>query len=429
MACSCGKKKPTGPAALPPAPTLLSPENGRYGVATSVTLSWNASSGATGYCVQVSADPAFTNCIFNQSGISQTSRVIDSLNDTMRYYWRVQAANGNGSSGWSAVWCFTTVNVGISKIGSYNTPGWAVDVVVEGNYAYVADNDGGLRILDISNPATPFEAGYYDTPRHMQKIVLSGKYVYMNENENGMRIIDISNPSNPVEAGFYDIYSAWYEGIGQIAVAGNYAYITDSFHCLRIIDVTNPSNLIVVGTLSVAYRPYAISVKGSYAYIAEWADPGWGEALLHVIDVSNPTVIIEVGKIKNTNPMAVNLVIDGNYAYISDVRHGLAIANISNPVNPYEVGRFPTSSYIYAVDINGHYAYVSDTTGILIIDISNPTEPIEIGHCNTPSLIQDLYVHNNYIYDANGGEGLLIYKVDYSKVVKTGQAAKTRAQK
>ena len=41
-------------AAVPAAPTLSSPSNGATGVATSPTLSWNASSGATSYRVLVS---------------------------------------------------------------------------------------------------------------------------------------------------------------------------------------------------------------------------------------------------------------------------------------------------------------------------------------------------------------------------------------
>jgi hypothetical protein len=33
------------------------------------------------------------------------------------------------------------------------------DVAVVGNYAYVAADDQGLRVLDVSNPLAPFEVG------------------------------------------------------------------------------------------------------------------------------------------------------------------------------------------------------------------------------------------------------------------------------
>jgi len=35
------------------------------------------------------------------------------------------------------------------------TPGYACGVAVDGDYAYVADYDSGLRIIDISDPEMP----------------------------------------------------------------------------------------------------------------------------------------------------------------------------------------------------------------------------------------------------------------------------------
>jgi hypothetical protein len=45
--------------------------------------------------------------------------------------------------------------------GSYDTAGEARGVSVSGNYAYVADGDTGLVIIDISNPASSTLAGKY----------------------------------------------------------------------------------------------------------------------------------------------------------------------------------------------------------------------------------------------------------------------------
>ncbi len=42
--------------------------------------------------------------------------------------------------------------------------GSASDVVAAGNYAYIADGRAGLRVLDVSDPATRRrrEVGFYD---------------------------------------------------------------------------------------------------------------------------------------------------------------------------------------------------------------------------------------------------------------------------
>jgi len=43
--------------------------------------------------------------------------------------------------------------------GNYDTSGIAFDVEIVGDYAYVADYDSGLQIIDISNPAAPISCG------------------------------------------------------------------------------------------------------------------------------------------------------------------------------------------------------------------------------------------------------------------------------
>lgn len=96
-------------AATPPAPVLLSPPNGATNQPTTVTLSWNASGGATSYRVQVSTTSLFTTTIFDDSTIATTSTQVASLNNSTRYFWRVRAKNGAGSGPYTAAWDFTTI--------------------------------------------------------------------------------------------------------------------------------------------------------------------------------------------------------------------------------------------------------------------------------------------------------------------------------
>jgi hypothetical protein len=49
-------------------------------------------------------------------------------------------------------------------VGSYDTPGVARAVAVEGQYAFVADDRRGLHVLDISDPTAPKPVGFYDSP-------------------------------------------------------------------------------------------------------------------------------------------------------------------------------------------------------------------------------------------------------------------------
>ena len=52
-------------------------------------------------------------------------------------------------------------------VGFCDTPGQAKGVAVSGNYAYVADWDHGLRVVNISNPAAPAKRWAFMTRRGM----------------------------------------------------------------------------------------------------------------------------------------------------------------------------------------------------------------------------------------------------------------------
>jgi len=47
--------------------------------------------------------------------------------------------------------------------GGYDTSGYAQGVALSGGYAYVADYDEGLVVVDVSDPTNPARAGSYDT--------------------------------------------------------------------------------------------------------------------------------------------------------------------------------------------------------------------------------------------------------------------------
>lgn len=97
--------------APPAAPILVYPPNGAVAVPLNVTLDWNSSPGATSYRVQVSTNSGFTTTIVNQVTGSTTQYTIPSgvLQNNTTYYWRVNATNAGGTSPWSTVWSFTTI--------------------------------------------------------------------------------------------------------------------------------------------------------------------------------------------------------------------------------------------------------------------------------------------------------------------------------
>jgi hypothetical protein len=105
-------------------------------------------------------------------------------------------------------------------VGSYNTPGYAYSVAVQGNYAFVADNFAGIQILDVSVPASPTLAASFTTLGSATDISIDGSLAAISNAEAGMILADISDPTNPrIVDWFQTADFTW-----AIQVSGNTVY-------------------------------------------------------------------------------------------------------------------------------------------------------------------------------------------------------------
>ena len=91
--------------APPTAPVLASPTNGAGNQPVSLILGWGSIL-TTAYEVQVSTDGSFGSPVVDQAGFTAPFASVSGLLNNMSYYWRANAANIGGTSGWSSTWSF-----------------------------------------------------------------------------------------------------------------------------------------------------------------------------------------------------------------------------------------------------------------------------------------------------------------------------------
>jgi len=75
-------------------------------------------------------------------------------------------------------------------------PGTVRSISLLGHYAYVADQEGGLQVVDISIPTVPTVRGFYPTTGETDGITISGGRAYVADNA-GLEIFDLGNPTIP----------------------------------------------------------------------------------------------------------------------------------------------------------------------------------------------------------------------------------------
>lgn len=90
----------------PAVPELLQPAHRDTGISPVTTFRWKSTLDARSYHIQIASDTNITSVVFQDSTITDTSRII-SLNPLTTYFWRIRAKNDSGITN-SAVWRFST---------------------------------------------------------------------------------------------------------------------------------------------------------------------------------------------------------------------------------------------------------------------------------------------------------------------------------
>jgi len=193
-------------------------------------------------------------------------------------------------------------------IGAAATSGLALKVVISGNYAYVAANEAGLLVVDISDPANPVVVGTYDTPGTANDVAIWGAYACVADG-GSLRLIDISDPEVPVPAGSYAV-------AGQgVTVSGTLAYVAAGDMGLYVINIENPSSPRFEWSYNTPGAAVGVALYNGHALVADFYDlqivdpPQWtlqnsltGHVLYNVcfIDANIGTVVGSSGTVRRT---------------------------------------------------------------------------------------------------------------------------------
>ena len=128
----------------------------------SPVVSWNASSTATSYRLQVSTVSTFASLTQDYQGLQLTSKVLATLSNSTTYYWRVNASNATGTSLWSSTWRFTTLASGGGGCETYSSIQAMDEFTVSdsrGNSQKLYSHNRGralsLDVPDLSLPPEP----------------------------------------------------------------------------------------------------------------------------------------------------------------------------------------------------------------------------------------------------------------------------------
>jgi hypothetical protein len=287
-----------------------------------------------------------------------------------------------------------------TAVSFVNIPGFANNVEVSGNFAYVAAGSTGLQVVDVANRTNPQVVASLDTPGNANDVKVVGTTAYVADGASGLQVIDITNPLAPVLRGTLDT-----PGIAQdVAIKDTLAYVADGAAGLQIIDVSNPIAPSLRGTVDTPGTAKGVDVAANQA-LAVIAD---GTAGIRVVDITNPAVPVIISSVSTgAGGDARDVVVQGAFAFVADFARSFTVVDFSTPTLPVVRASTPSSTGGLLMDVTtqGRFAFGADVffvNGVPIIDVSIPTTPTPRTILNFSSFRDDngtgLAVDSNFVY-------------------------------
>ncbi|MCB8959513.1 MAG: hypothetical protein H6651_04310 [Ardenticatenales bacterium] len=159
-------------------------------------------------------------------------------------------------------------------------PGNAADLVVDGDYAYVAGGPAGLLTVNIQNPLAPQFVAQFNLDGAAVALTIYDHYLLVAARMGGLYLFDIAVPGQPQ---LLDHYASLFE-VMAVEVAGGYVYIANQ-QGVEILALVEPGEIHYRYNVPTPGFAVDLTVAGGRLYIADWQG-------LQLVDVRNLNHII-----------------------------------------------------------------------------------------------------------------------------------------
>jgi hypothetical protein len=224
------------------------------------------------------------------------------------------------------------------------------------DYAFVACGEQGFKVIDVTSPFGPEEVGYYSTFNAFS-LDLAGNYIYLADDYGGVRILDVSSVFSISEVSNFSVTG---QNVYSVTAKWPYLYVGAryGFSIINIENQYSPQE-IHYQEMSLVYD---IEVIDHLAYIAF-------EGGLGIYDVSDPQDPEELG-FCHLPAIARSVTVRGSFAYLTLGREGVSIINIDNPFQPNEVTYYRTAyGEMSDLFLAGRYMYIAHgNSGLTILE-------------------------------------------------------------
>lgn len=251
-------------------------------------------------------------------------------------------------------------------------PGLVRDLAAFGNVLLVAASEGGVRVLDLSDPGNLREIHALPLQRSAWRIALHPPWALIGA-ESELYIVDLHHPTAPSVVSHLSLPGRITDI--EIGADGRWVYVSRSGG-LSVVDLQDPAHPQAIAQLSLQEGDLLLFDR--YLYVAS--------GLLNVVDVKDPRRP-RILQRQEISPLGVYGVLRvGRFMYAFGIygESGFITArsellDLSQPENPRPVGTAPVAWWSVAQTGRTLYS-ISPTSGSLEIwDVRRPSAPRRLG--------------------------------------------------
>ncbi|MCK5299286.1 MAG: hypothetical protein KAJ76_10290, partial [Candidatus Heimdallarchaeota archaeon] len=265
--------------------------------------------------------------------------------------------------------------------------GYVREILIENNTAYLADDFGGVVIVDITNPQSPIKLGEFNEGGRTYGLCYSDDLLFVANYELGLQILDVKDPTQPTKLStFYDGGNA-----RSVTVRGDRAYLADRDDGFEIIDISNPevpTEIAQGEDIPLFSSYYKIQIVDDEAYLLS----NNGLAIYSISEDTGDTLGEALGSYFSSTPS--DIIVNNDVAYLA--RGWIDVVDVSNPESPllisYYLGSF--DNFFLEDDV----LFASSNNEIHLFNISNPNQLNEIGSFALSDSITDLFYEKGVLY-------------------------------
>ncbi len=250
----------------------------------------------------------------------------------------------------------------------------------------------GLRLFSLENPAAPVQRTTIEIPGDYFIAAVDGRTLAVCDHhpDSDLYLFDISDLEHPVEIGHYSgLLSGW---ISDLVLRGNDLLVCSNSPAFKHIDLSDTDNPVLVGSVELEPNNYAADAAfyGHYACLAA------GESGLVVVDLETTSKVAELQDVAVA--MQVHMEDEICYVAYGDPDCPIAAIDLSNPASPVIRSEYAPPADLINFQVRDGYAYCADYSyGLRVVDVQDADNMQEVGVLNQSGFYADFACMGDYL--------------------------------